>query len=89
MAFDQGKPALTIRRNVKQVSRMLLALHTATAEVLRQDAALGLDFSVVQGTYPADPDAVAAVALLGQVQTFLQSNAAVITKAADIGDNIS
>ncbi len=77
MAFDQGKPALTIRRNVKTVSRMLLALHTATSEVLRQNTALGLDFSKDQGSYLADPDAVAAVTLLGQVQTFLQTNAGV------------
>jgi hypothetical protein len=88
MAFDQGKPALTIRRNVKQVSRLLLALHTATSEVLRQNTALGLDFSQVQGTYPADADAVTAIAVLGQVQTFLQNNAPAITKAADLGDNI-
>ncbi|MBA3829886.1 MAG: hypothetical protein H0X33_13180 [Taibaiella sp.] len=88
MAFDQGKPALTIRRNVKSVARMLLALHTATSELLRQNTALGLDFSIIQGTYPIDSDAMAAVALLGQVQTFLQTNATVITKAADIGENL-
>lgn len=88
MAYDAGKPALAIRRNIKQVSRLLLNVHTVTQELLRQNTALGLDFSIVQGTYPADPDAVAAIALLGQVQTFLQANAAVITKAADIGDNI-
>lgn len=89
MAFDQGKPAITVRRSVKSVSRMLLALHTATSELLRQNAALGLDFSKDQGTYPADSDAVAALTMLGQVQTFLQTNAPVITRAADIGDNIN
>jgi hypothetical protein len=89
MAFDQGKPALTIRRDLKSIMRLLLAVHAGTNEVLRKNTALGLDFSQIQGTYPADPDAVAAVALLGQVQTFLQTNAPVITKAADIGDNIS
>jgi hypothetical protein len=88
MAFDQGKPALASRRSIKQVARLLLNLHTVTSEVLRQNTALGLDFSVAQGTYPADADAVTAVAVLGQVQTFLQNNAPAITKAADLGDNI-
>lgn len=88
MAFDQGKPALTIRRNLKQVCRLLINVHTATSELLRENTALGLDFSQVQGTYPADADAVAALAMLVQVQTFLQTNAPIITKAGDIGDNI-
>lgn len=90
MAFDAGKPALTLRRNLKQVARLLLAVHAAGQEASRELAALGIDYTVAQGTsYPADTDAAAFVTLLNsQVLSFLQTNAANITKAADLGDNI-
>ena len=89
MAFDQGKPALTLRRNMKQTARLLLAVHAAGQELSREAAALGLLYTAAQGTYPVDTDADAFMTLLnGSVLPFLQTNAANITKAADLGDNI-
>jgi hypothetical protein len=90
MAFDQGKPALTERRTMKQLARLLLAFHAGGQELSRVRTALGLDYTVAQGTYPADPDAAAFMTLTdNSILTFLQTNAAVITKAADLGDNIN
>jgi hypothetical protein len=88
MAFDAGKPALALRRELKQVCRVLMAAHTDISTLLREATALGINYAVDQGTYLADPDAAAAMTLLAQVQTFLQNNAPAITKGADIGDNI-
>jgi hypothetical protein len=72
-----------------------LPLNNLPVYCWRSKLALGTNFSVDQGiaggavTYPADPDATAFMTLLNnQILSFLQTNAAVITKAADIGDNI-
>jgi hypothetical protein len=90
MAFDQGKPALYLRRNMKQIARLLLAVHADGQELSREVTALGVDYTVTQGTYTADPDAAAFMTLLNtSVLSFLQTNAANITKAADLGDNIN
>lgn len=89
MAYDIGKPAKTLRLDIKQISRVLAQVHTDTQAALRKIAALNLNYAADQGTFPADPDAAALVTLLGTVQTFLQTNAAVITKGADFGDNIT
>jgi hypothetical protein len=92
MASDKGKPALTERRNMKQVARLLLAVHAGGQELSRIVAALGLDYNVSQGTatvYPQDTEAAAFMTLLNsQILSFLQTNAATITLAADLGDNI-
>jgi hypothetical protein len=92
MASDKGKPALAERRNMKQVARLLLAVHASGQELSRVCAALGLDYTVNQGTttvYSADLEAAAFMTLLNtQILSFLQTNAATITLAADLGDNI-
>jgi hypothetical protein len=92
MASDKGKPALTERRNMKAVARLLLAVHAGGQELSRVCTALGLDYTVSQGTttvYSADPEAAAFMTLLNtQILSFLQTNAATITLAADLGDNI-
>jgi hypothetical protein len=90
MAFDQGKPALTLRRTMKAYARLLLSAHSLGQELSRELAALGIDYTVIQGSYAVDNDAAAFVALSNNsILSFLQTNAAVITKAADLGDNIT
>jgi hypothetical protein len=90
MAFDAGKPARTLRLNMKQIARLLLAVHANGQELSREATALGINYAVDQGTYLTDNDAAAFVTLLNaQILSFLQTNAAVITKAADLGDNIT
>jgi hypothetical protein len=90
MAFDAGKPAKALRLNMKQIARLLLQVHTAGQELSREAAALGINYAVDQGTYLADADAAAFMTLLNNsVLSFLLTNAANITKASDIGDNIS
>jgi hypothetical protein len=90
MAYDAGKPALALRRNMKSVARQLLAVHAAGQELSREVTAIGIDYKLAQGTsYPVDTDADAFVTLLNNsILSFLQTNAAIITKAADLGDNI-
>lgn len=90
MAYDKGKPALALRRDLKLICRELVEVHTQTQEALRKITALALDYTVDQGTsYFADPDAAAVVTLLASVQAYLQTNAGVLTKGADYGDNIN
>ena len=88
MATD-ANTAKALRRNIKAVARMLVSLHTAMGEVTREAAALSVDYKVAQGIYPADATADAVLAVMGQAITFLQNNAATITGAADLGDNIN
>jgi hypothetical protein len=88
MATD-AKTALALRRGIKSAARMLVDLHTRMGEVTREAAALNVDFKVAQGTYPVDTTADQVLAVFNQAITFLQTNAGVITSAADIGDNIS
>jgi hypothetical protein len=89
MASDAGKPALQLRRAMKSAARLLLAVHTAGQELSREATALGVDYTIIQGSYPVDAEAAAFMTLLNNsVLSFLQTNAAIITKAADIGDQI-
>jgi hypothetical protein len=88
MATD-ANTAKALRRSIKGVSRMLVNLHTAMGEVTREAAALSVDYKVVQGVYPVDTNADAVLAVFNQAITFLQTNAATITGAADLGDNIT